>query len=318
MQTSTEKFMISFWNYTPVELITAAAADMWNDLGITVGMFPRYGAEDKEKVLAVLDRAQGHGIKVILCDYRTIWHVLTKEGEKKYRELFSQALKDFGSHPAVFGFYCGDEPDAPDAADAFKSVRIQNEMAPHLCAYLNLLPWFDWIGERMGTDNLANYLDRYAKEGKPTLLGYDCYTQMFTGDRQEQGVNDYFFNLNEYRKALKRHNIPFINTVLSIGHYDYRCPSKDDMLWQLTTSAACGATGVSWFFVHLRGILHDYRNAPINQLGGYDYLIRYFRIAPATAPGYIRVSQNVDVANRGWNEETNAFFHQLKKTAEAS
>ena len=39
------------------------------------------------------------------------------------------------------------------------------------------------------------------------------------------------------------------------------------MLWQLSTSVAHGASGVSWFIIELSNILVDTRNVPINQLG---------------------------------------------------
>ena len=58
-----------------------------------------------------------------------------------------------------------------------------------------------------------------------------------------------------------------MNIVLSCGHYAYRCPSKDDMWWQLCSSVAMGASAVSWFFIELPGVWDNYRNAPINQLG---------------------------------------------------
>jgi len=50
-------------------------------------------------------------------------------------------------------------------------------------------------------------------------------------------------------------------------------------------------------------------NAPVHDLGGYSYLIENFRIEPVTAPAYIRASQPVDVENRGWNDETKAFYN---------
>ncbi len=259
-----KKYPISFWCTTSIKDDPVSVVDMWRDLGITLAMSPSYSEKDKEKVIIMLNRALEFDIKVILCDYRTHWRNLTQKGEESYRNDFSKACEDYGSHPSVFGFFVGDEPDAPDAADAFLAMKIQNEIAPDLIAYINLLPWFDWIGERMGTEALAPYLDRVAKDGSAKLLSYDCYTQMW---KEDSGYDVYFNNLREYYEAVKRLSLPYFNIVLSCGHYAYRCPSKDDMLWQLCTSAAHGAAGVSWFFIELPGIWDNYRNAPINQLG---------------------------------------------------
>ncbi len=264
MRFNMKRYPISFWNTTSITEDPAATADMWQDLGITLAMSPGYRAEDLNKVLVLLNRAAELDIKIILCDYRTHWRNLTAKGEETYRSEFAAAVRDYGSHSAVFGFFVGDEPDAPDASDAFRAMKIQKEIAPHLTAYINLLPWFDWIGPRMGTDALAPYLDRVAREGSADLLSYDCYTQMW---KDESGYEVYFNNLREYFEAVGRLGIPFFNIVLSCGHYAYRCPSKDDMLWQLGTSVAHGAAGVSWFFIELPGIWDNYRNAPINQLG---------------------------------------------------
>lgn len=258
------KYPISFWSTVNMKNAVPDTPDMWRGLGITLAMSPSYAAEDKQEVIKLLDRSAELGIRVIMRDYRTHWRQLTKLGEEGYETLFKEVLADYGSHPAVFGFFVGDEPDAPEAADAFAAMRIQNERAPHLNAYLNLLPWFTWIRTRIGADSLSTYLDRVAAEGKAKLLSYDCYAQMQT---EFDGLDAYFENLKEYGLATKRLGIPFFNIVLSCGHYRYRCPTKDDLQWQLCTSAAHGAAGVSWYHIQLTGMQDNYRNAPINQMG---------------------------------------------------
>ncbi|MFA6948932.1 MAG: hypothetical protein WCQ72_08110 [Eubacteriales bacterium] len=258
------KFLISFWNTQDIDDASANEADMWHDLGITVAMSPSCGEGDEEKLTAILDGAQKYGIKVIICDKRANWHSYERLGDAEYRKLFARLNDAYGAHPAVYGFFVGDEPNAPDFEAALAVVRIQNEIAPQLTAYLNLLPWFDWIAERMGTPALAPYLDRAVNESGTKILSYDCYAQMWGSD---EGLDVYFNNLREYYENVKRNNVPFVNIILSCGHYNYRTPSKNDMQWQLGTSVAMGARGISWFFVTLPGIWDNYRNAPINQLG---------------------------------------------------
>jgi len=51
-------------------------------------------------------------------------------------------------------------------------------------------------------------------------------------------------------------------------------------------------------------------NASIYDLGGFSYIVENFRVEPVTAPGYVRTSKPVAVANRGWNDETRAFYHK--------
>ena len=52
-------------------------------------------------------------------------------------------------------------------------------------------------------------------------------------------------------------------------------------------------------------------NTPLSTLGGYEYILQSFRLEAVTAPGYVRRSAPVDVANRGWNQETRNFFYRF-------
>ncbi|MBQ8408772.1 MAG: hypothetical protein IJY39_07905 [Clostridia bacterium] len=142
----------------------------------------------------------------------------------------------------------------------------------------------------MGTKEYAPYLDRVAKEGKLKLLSYDCYAQMY---QNQVGYDDYFNNLREYYLASKRNNLPFWNIVLCTGHYDYMCPTKDDLIWQMNTSVAHGAKGVSWFILDLPDG-HNYRNAPINYMG-------------ERTPEYYTLSE----VNRTFNEYHGRVFSEL-------
>ena len=259
-----EQYPISFWGAGRWSDLTNEKVDTWCDLGITLAMMP-CKLDEKDKVLGVLDHAATRGLKVILEDPRANWAVINRDGEDAYRAGMAEAIRDFGKHPAMYGFYIGDEPNGKNIDNALLACRINREMAPHLTAYLNLLPWLSWIGPSLGTEEYGPYLDRVAREGQSALISYDCYMQML--DDKEEGWRDYFNNLREHYEASKRNGVPFMNIVLSCGHYAYRCPSKDDMLWQLTTSVAHGASAVSWFVIELTDVPDNYRNPPINQLG---------------------------------------------------
>ncbi|MBQ9748972.1 MAG: hypothetical protein IJV87_00140 [Clostridia bacterium] len=262
-----KKFTISGWscrawssyglNRSPAEVVKE-----WHDLGLTL-MIAYSDSKDWSRTHALLDEAHKHGMKLIIQDWGANVDNLIVNGEEHYRESMKKLVDEFGSHPATFGFYVTDEPHVDNLEDTLKACRINNELAPHLTAYMNLLPWFDWIAERMGTKEYAPYLDKVVKEGELKLLSYDCYTQMYAN---KVGYNDYFNNLREQSLASKRNNVPFYNIVLCTGHYDYMCPTKDDLLWQLNTSVAHGAKGVSWFIIDTPDE-HNYRNAPINLLG---------------------------------------------------
>ena len=260
-----EKFHIGCWTYFPFSKAWDSLAKDYHDLGFTNPMTPVFrDGDDPQAMLKLLDQFHQLGMQVILYDDRITAHTCIAMEEETYRRRFSKSLEQFGFHPAVMGFYVGDEPDAPYASAFFKIARIQREMAGHLTPFLNLLPWFDWIGERIGSPAYAPYLDRAVKEGNLALLSYDCYTQMWEGD---SGYDVYFDNLKEMRDASERHHIPFCTTVLSSGHYDYACPNQDDFRWQISTAAALGAKAIYYFYVAGIEPSDNYRHFPINTFG---------------------------------------------------
>ena len=258
------KFPIGCWTYFSINSAWDTVAKDYYELGLTNPMTPVFSeGDDPQKMLKLLDDFNDYGIKVILFDNRVCAHAGMKFDEESFRRKFSISLEQFGSHPAVMGFYVGDEPDAPDAENFFNVARIQREMAPDLMPFLNLLPWFDWIGERIGSDAYAPYLDRAVKEGNLKQIGYDCYTQMWEGD---SGYDVYFNNLREMRDCSNRHNIPFCTTLLSSGHYDYACPDQNAFRWQISTAAALGAKALTYFYVAGLFCGDNYRGFPLNHL----------------------------------------------------
>ena len=255
------KFIFSAWRGIEMDRTWDTMAQDFYDLGLTLPFTPIFKeGSDYAKMIKLLDDFAALGMKVIMCDDRVTARREPVLDEEDYRARFARSLEEFGNHPAVAGFDVGDEPDAPEASTFFAVARIQREMAPHLMPYLNLLPWFDWIGERTGSPDYGSYLDRAVREGNLVILSYDCYSQMWEGD---SGWDVYFNNLRELGLAARRNSLPFCNIVLTTGHYDYACPTREDMRWQLSTSAALGAKMISYFQV-AGWERENYRNFPIN------------------------------------------------------
>lgn len=278
MRLKMDQYPISFWNVAHMDKVENTPAQRvkdWKDLGITLAMSPQFTIDYKEMAKEYLDECEKAGIKLILSDRRTHWNYLKAHGEDAYRRALREALADFDRHPALFGFYVGDEPDADNVPFAKTALRIQAEEAPHLIGYLNLLPWFDWIKERIGAESLSEYLDDIVANGNAQLLSYDFYAHMQEdGDRR---FDMYFENIYGYTKAFKRTGVPFMSIVLSGSHSTegahYRVPTKDDLQWQLGSCVAMGAASVSWYVIDPCGMyedcghLYDYRSLPINALG---------------------------------------------------
>ena len=278
------RYPISFWSYTNLkehgEYMDEAEVEEWADAGFTVSQSPNYDANDPEQkahILRLLDWAHERGMKLILCDPRC--YAKRGSGEKEglispdYADGVRAAVEDFGSHPATFGFHVGDEPGA-DIKDAFfECYRVQKEAAPHLHPFANLLPFFPGIEARAGTDTWANYLDEYVQESQADLISYDCYAQMNPG---QNGWQNYYENLRLYREASLRNGVPFWNTILSVGHFRYRCPNLDEIRWQFNTTIASGAHGLLWFFYYMRGPHANYRLSPVDE--HWDRTETYYNI----------------------------------------
>lgn len=263
-----ETFPIGFWNYVPIERQDESAVKDWKDAGMTLTMSPGFGPEPDSigRMRRILDKAQDDGIRLILCHRNTDWRNLTTKGEETYRKEFGEAVRALGQHPAVFGFHVGDEPRKEHFEDACKAARIQKEMAPHLRPFLNLFPWHPGAEKLVGFPDWASYLDAYAGKSGVDLLCYDCYSQQ-NNPTDEWGWDMYFKNLREYEEASCRKGIPWWTTLLSVGHFKYRCPTEDDIRWQLNTAVAHGASGILWFFFYLRSPHDNYRVPPIDEHG---------------------------------------------------
>ncbi|MFA6243019.1 MAG: hypothetical protein WC655_18930, partial [Candidatus Hydrogenedentales bacterium] len=207
----------------------------------------------------ILDWSDKRGIKVIVCDPRA--HSRTPL-PPDFSQQAADAVRDFGAHHATFGFHILDEPGKEDFQSCCDAVLAVKQAAPTLSPFVNLLPWHMGAANRVGYEEWGTYLDDFVKKSGVEFLCYDCYSQM---NPEKTGWGMYFRNLREYGAAAKRANIPFWTTILSVGHFNYRCPSEDDIRWQFNTSVAYGAQGVLYFFFYMRQPHDNYRLAPVDE-----------------------------------------------------
>ncbi len=259
-----DTFPIGFWNYAPIEVFDEAKVQEWQDAGITLTMGPEYAAtpENIEHMGRILDWAHARDIKVIVCDPRTrARNPLPDDFATRARA----AVADFGNHPATFGFHILDEPNQELFQPVCDAVRTVKAAAPNLHPFVNLLPWYVGAARDLGHDNWETYLDEFLKRSGMEFLCYDCYFQMNPG---KSGWPMYFGSLRQYGDAARRNGVPFWNTILSVGHFHYRCPSEDDIRWQFNTSIAYGAQGILYFFFYMRHPHANYRLSPIDEF--YD------------------------------------------------
>lgn len=262
-----EKFPIGFWNYAPAGMLRAKDVKDWADLGMTMANSPEFwkGCDKKAEMTELLDACQEYGIKMILCDSRARWNGASDDPEG-YEAQFREAYEDFGRHPSTFGFHVGDEPTNDKAfADCCAAHRIQEKVAPNLTPHLNFLPY--WEGQEQSLLKAPTFIDwakRMVTDADLKILCYDCYAQM---NPEEDGTHMYFRNLRKFIEAADATGITPWTTLLSVGHFRYRCPNEDDLRWQLNTAVASGMKGIMWFFIYERDPKSNYRNPPIDEFG---------------------------------------------------
>ena len=273
-------YPIACWTYMRFEEQTRPVEQVvkdWKDLGITHPLMPvTCGRTDKQAVLHMLDLCHRYDLHALMCEERVYvpaMRRLQRTGdEATYRKGVAESLADWGKHPACAGFFLWDEPDSNDVAVVVQASRICKEMDPTKIWYVNLLPWYDWIGPRIGNNDYADYLDKITKASTLDSMGYDFYEQQNELTGLEKGTDLYFTNLRQWMElTLRRPGFRYNVTQVCVNLYNYRLSSQDDFRWQISTAAAMGAKAINWFYPDMsskvQSCAQNYRNAPINEFG---------------------------------------------------
>ncbi|MBQ6263488.1 MAG: hypothetical protein IJK58_08245 [Clostridia bacterium] len=262
-----EKFPISFWNYRYLgEGMTPDEVFVWADLGLTVSMAPKIHSDlvGKEELLQYLDNAEKAGIKLIIWVEGLEYDHLRAEGEAWYRDLFTRAYQTF-RHPALYGFYAGDEPGGVENFRAsWQAIAIQREIAPDLDPYLNLHTCMDDVDpEEFEGRTFRQWIKELAEATGFKIFGYGHYDQVWN----DFGVESYFRNIKALRETADAAGVDVWNTLLSSAHYMFRIPTEYEFAWQVNVSAALGARGIVWFRLYDRPHGPNYHGSPIDEYG---------------------------------------------------
>lgn len=275
-RTSENRYHISFWNYLPTGLLDEAGAVRdWTDCGINLPMTFEYNPaqHDKDRMIKLLDECQKAGIKAIVCDSRTRYQTLREVGEKEFRKGVKAAMKDFGNHPAVFGFHVGDEPDAGSWESAILAFRIVQEANPELTAFLNHFPYWEEpsfatvLGCDGTMDGYAEKLIDFVHRSGAKIISFDSYGQCAYFQR-EYYQDVHMKGLKIFSRVAQETGADLYVSLLCVGHWGYRVPTQDDFRWQLSSAIVHGAVGIHWFqFYEAPWPSGSYRCSPVNRHG---------------------------------------------------
>jgi hypothetical protein len=247
--TDTNFFPIMAWNGAPKDL---AVLQRMHECGLTIAGFAAPGT---------LDACRAAGLKAIVSDARTSGYDWVNVDEAKARKNIKSLVAKVGRHPAVFGYYLRDEPEAAAFPGLAKVAGLIRELSPGKWPYINLFPDYATPGQ-LGAANYAEYLERFITTCHPTIISYDNYSLMDNGSLRE----NYWTNLEAVRAACQKHGIEFWNIVLSVAHFSYRELNAADLRFEAYTTLAYGGRGISYFTYFTSGT-GNYRMAPIDQFG---------------------------------------------------
>ncbi len=228
-----DEFLISHW-CGPTEATQEKFAEAAN-AGFNVIMFGG-SVEQNKKALEI---CQSLGVKAMIIDNRVMAKRTRDEG---FESNLDSVVADYGSSPALWGYYVQDEPNA----SLFQRLAAVNKYLlkkdPKHIPYINLFPTYATT-EQLGNPTYEHHVDEFLRMVTPRLLSYDHYALMNDGGLR----GDYFLNLEIIRRQGIKHHTPFNYILLSVPHGPYRDPSEIDLRWQVNTALAYGARGIMYF-----------------------------------------------------------------------
>lgn len=222
-----EEFLISYWHGPPPgEERFAEIAEA----NFTVAMC---GGGN-----TALDLAEKNGLKVLLQDRRITAKNFRQEG---FEEGLDAVIADYAAHPALWGYFVIDEPNASQFENLAAINRHLLKKDPKHTPFINLFPTYA-SQEQLGNPTYKDHVASFIQTVEPKLLSYDHYALVGGGLRP-----DYFENMEIIRQQALEHRIPFSFILLSVPHFGYRDPTEEDLRWQVNTALAYGARGIMYF-----------------------------------------------------------------------
>ena len=197
-----------------------------------------------EKMLALGEK---YGIGITVSDRR-----LSNADGTLTLEKVKVAVKDYRYHKAFCGVYGVDEPTSDDYTGPREHISVYGPKMNYvddlgIWAYGNLLPCYN--------EDYREQYDRYVREWLDTckvkMLMWDHYVH----DKNVQTI-DYFYSLSYGRAIAEEYGIPFWTFIQAGSQWeagskredsDGYYPNEGEFLWNVNTSLAYGAKGISYF-----------------------------------------------------------------------
>jgi hypothetical protein len=150
-------------------------------------------------------------------------------------------VADYKSHPAFYGYFITDEPNAARFGRLGAIVARLRELDPAHPAYINLFPTYA-NEQQLGTPTYEEHVGRFLETVRPPFLSFDHYPVMTSGLRP-----DYYRNLEIVRRMAAERGLDLWAFTLVTPHAVYPPPTLGHIRLQLWSDIAYGAKGLQYF-----------------------------------------------------------------------
>lgn len=238
-----------------------------------------------DQVESALNLAQKAGIKVMFYS-------------DELRSDTEKTVKRFMNHPALYGYFIGDEPSPKDFANAQQFIKKIKAIDSKHAVYVNLYPNFVWPNE-LGNLKYEDYVSQFIKDVSIDFISFDHYP-LFNNYIREQ----WYQNLEIIRDASMRSKKNFWAFACSTIHANYLQPILGGLKLQQFSNLLYGAKGLQYFtYITMDDDFWKKHN--------FSYSIVYNNGKPT--PTYELVKKvNKQIKNLSWlfiNSKVDAVYH---------
>jgi hypothetical protein len=213
----------------------------------------------REPNLKALDLARAAGLTLMVQDDRVSKLV---EDQTLSLDVLGAVVADYRSHPAFYGYFITDEPNASKFERLGAIVRRLKELDSAHPAYINLFPTYA-NEQQLGTPTYEKHVGRYLDTVRPPFLSFDHYPVMRSGLRP-----DYYRNLEIVRRMAMERGLDLWAFTLVTPHAVYPPPAIGHIRLQLWSDIAYGAKGLQYFtFGTPAGTDYDWGSGLIDKQG---------------------------------------------------
>ncbi|MBN2451677.1 MAG: hypothetical protein JXR77_14910 [Lentisphaeria bacterium] len=222
------------------------------------------GGHTPETNRVLLECCARVGLKAILTDPRIAPEMVLRND---WQKLVADIVADYAASPALYGYYLRDEPSSLLFEPLGLISREFEAQDPAHLPYINLFPTYASTGQ-LGTPTYADHLERFVRTTQPRLISYDHYALLKAGGFRP----DYYENMELVLGISLAGGIPWWYVHNSGAYSGYRSPTEAEMRWQLYTSLAYGAKGISYWYYWGRQQEHDERTGVVDAEGRPTWL----------------------------------------------